>query len=226
MNLRVLQMTDSALPIGGYTHSWGLESAISRGLVCDPESLEYWTGQWLRTSWGPLEGKLAASSYRAVTGNDFKDLAQLNQIADVMIMPPATRQASREMGEQLLALAATWVWCEERLPRVLAAIDDKHFRWHHSVVFGLLGAISAATLREVVTAYLHQATLGMISAGVRAVPLGHTNGQQILAYLQSDIEALTVLISASETETIGSGCPFYEVLCDEQTRLYARMFRS
>ena len=65
MNLCLLQIADSALPIGGYTHSWGLEAAIARGLVHDPESLERWTGQWLRTSLGPLEGVLVASSCRA-----------------------------------------------------------------------------------------------------------------------------------------------------------------
>ena len=37
------------------------------------------------------------------------------------------------------------------------------------------------------TAYLHQAALGMIGAGVRAIPVGHTHGQQVLAYLHDDI---------------------------------------
>ena len=62
MNLRLLQIADSALPISGYTHSWGLEAAIARGLVHDPESLERWTRRWLRTSLGPLEGVLVASA--------------------------------------------------------------------------------------------------------------------------------------------------------------------
>ena len=65
MNLCLLQIADSALPISGYTHSWGLEAAIARGLVHDAESLERWTGRWLRTSLGPLEGVLVASACRA-----------------------------------------------------------------------------------------------------------------------------------------------------------------
>ena len=40
MNLGLLRLADSALPIGGYTHSWGLEAAIARGPVHDPETLE------------------------------------------------------------------------------------------------------------------------------------------------------------------------------------------
>ena len=76
------------------------------------------------------------------------------------------------------------------------------------------------------TAYLHQAALGMIGAGVRAIPVGHTHGQQVLAYLHDDIRDLADGPGRPRPETAGAGCPFYEILCDEQTRLYARMFRS
>ena len=37
---------------------------------------------------------------------------------------------------------------------------------------------------------------------------------------------LAVALRDRDPETAGAGCPFYEVLCDEQTHLYARMFRS
>src|SRR5213080_1481336 len=56
MNLPLLQLGDSALPIGGYSHSWGLEAAIDRGLVRDAASLEGWTHTYLRMTLGPLEG--------------------------------------------------------------------------------------------------------------------------------------------------------------------------
>jgi urease accessory protein len=48
----------------------------------------------------------------------------------------------------------------------------------------------------------------------------------VLAYLHSDIRELVEELRDREPETAGAGCPHYEVLCDEQTRLYARMFRS
>ena len=98
--------------------------------------------------------------------------------------------------------------------------------WHHPVAFGLLGALAGGEPDDVLTAYLHQAALGMIGAGVRAIPVGHTHGQQVLAYLHDDIRDLAADLVDRDPETAGAGCPFYEVLCDEQTRLYARMFRS
>jgi urease accessory protein len=94
------------------------------------------------------------------------------------------------------------------------------------VAFGLLGAVAGGNPLAVLTTYFHQAVLGMIGAGVRAIPVGHTHGQQVLAYLQDDIRQLAAELVDRGPETAGAGCPSYEILCDEQTHLYARMFRS
>jgi urease accessory protein len=225
MNLRLLQIADSALPIGGYTHSWGLEAAIASRLVHDPESLERWVRQWLRASLGPLEGVLVASACRSALRGNAPDLWALNRLAGASIVPPSIRRASREMGEQLIALGLTWAWCAQGLAALVRASTERA-RWHHPVAFGTLGALSGADAEDVLTAYLHQAVLGMIGAGVRAIPVGHTHGQQLLAYLHDDLRALVPSILDREPEAAGAGCPHYEVLCDEQTRLYARMYRS
>ncbi len=226
MNLCLLQIADSALPISGYTHSWGLEGAIARGLVHDPESLERWTRSWLRASLGPLEGVLVASACKAARAGRAAELAALNGIAQASIAPPSTRSASREMGEQLLALASTWAWSAGRLQEFTTPPAETQRGWHHPVAFGLLGALAGATPHDVLTAYLHQAALGMIGAGVRAIPVGHTHGQQVLAYLQDEVRGLVAILCDREPETAGAGGPFHEILCDEQTKLYARMFRS
>jgi urease accessory protein len=130
------------------------------------------------------------------------------------------------MGEQLVALGATWAWSAEGLVPFMQARAEAPDGWHHSVAFGLLGTLAGGDPDDVLTAYLHQAALGMIGAGVRALPVGHTHGQQVLAYLHDDIRDLAPTLVGREPETAGAGCPFYEILCDEQTRLYARMFRS
>jgi urease accessory protein len=226
MNLRLLQIADSALPISGYTHSWGLEAAIARRLVHDPESLERWVSRWLGSALGPLEGVLVAASCRTARLGRFNDLVALNRLAEVSIMPPTIRRASREMGKQLMALGSTWGWSAKGLVPFLGAATEEGEVWHHSVAFGVLGGLAEADPHEVLTAYLHQAALGMIGAGVRAVPVGHTHGQQVLAYLHDEIRDLAVALVDREPEMAGAGCVFYEILCDEQTQLYARMFRS
>ncbi len=237
INLRLLQLADSALPISGYTHSWGLEAAVSERLVRDPATLEWWTRNWLRSAVAPMEGVLVASACRAVADAGGASgrraelaepscaaaLTQLNQLADVSLVIPSIRAASREMGEQLLNLGRTWIWSADALATLA---PDLQGPWHHPVTFGVLGGIAGGVPRDVLGVFLHQAALGMIGAGLRAIPVGHTHGQQILAYLHDELEELAERGAEGDCTTAGSGCPWYEVLCDAQTQLYARLFRS
>jgi urease accessory protein len=135
------------------------------------------------------------------------------------------------MGERLLELAATWEWSAAGLARLLgahdsAAVNPGERGWHHAVVFGVLGALAGAGPVDTMACYLHQAALGMIAAALRALPIGHTHGQQVLAYLHADIDALAAELAGRSLENAGSAAAFHEVLCDEQTRLYTRLFRS
>ncbi len=225
MNLRLLQLGDSALPVGGYTHSWGLETAIARGLVNDAASLERWTRSWLRRSLGPLEGVIVAAVCRSAAEARWPQVLEANSLVDASLNPVSLRTASREMGEQLLQLAATWEWSRSQVAE-LDRSRERNETWHYCVAFGVLAAFAEAAADEALGVFLNQAVLGMITAGVRGIPVGHTHAQQILAYLHGDIEELTQSLARQDFQTAGSGCPYYEVLCHEQPRLYTRLFRS
>jgi urease accessory protein len=216
MNLRLLQLGDSALPIGGYSHSWGLEAVIDRGEVRGAAALERWARLWLRHALGPCEGVVVAAVAR-----DPSSVAAANDLLEASLTPTTLRHASREMGEQLLSLSEVWSW---------AVAASTHLRragaWHHAPVFATLAASAGATPTEALLAYLHQAALGVIGAGVRAVPIGHTHGQQALSRLHDDIRDLADELAGRDLDAAGSVCPAYEVLCDAQTHLYTRLFRS
>jgi urease accessory protein len=228
MNLHLLQLGDSALPIGGYSHSWGLEAAIDSGRVHDPASLETWVRFWLRHGIGPFDAVLVAASCTCAPQQEWSALVWLNTLLWAGSAPPTLRHASRDLGEQLLSLAAAWPWAEASVTRVRAAMAEicETGQWHHPIVFGTLAAAAGARPVDAVAVYLHQATLGCISAGVRAIPIGHTHGQQILARLHDEIGALAEDFAAREPKTAGSFSAAYEVFCYEQSRLYTRLFRS
>jgi urease accessory protein len=218
MNLRLLQLGDSALPIGGYSHSWGLEAGIESGLVTNAASLEQWARGWLRHAVAPLEGVVVAAVAR-----DFSRAAHANELLWASLTPPTLRHASRDLGEQLLALAEAWPWAADATDQLRLSSAGA---WHHAPVFATLAAAAGATARDAALVYLHQAALGVLGAGVRAIPIGHTHGQQVLTRLHDDIHALADELADRELETAGSNCPAYEVLCHEQEHLYTRLFRS
>jgi urease accessory protein len=217
MNLKLLQLGDSALPIGGYSHSWGLEAAIDRGAVRHAAGLELWARSWLTLSLAPFEGVVAAASCRAAIAGGWRLVRDASDLIAASLAPPPLRLASGDMGEQLLALTESWRW---------AASSAAAQPWHHAVVFGVLAAAAGSEPREALAVFLHQAVLGIIGAGVRAIPIGHTHGQQVVASLHDDVLELAERYQARDLETAGSNCPVYEILCDEQSQLYTRIFRS
>jgi urease accessory protein len=223
-NLRLLQLGDSALPIGGYTHSWGLEAAVAQGTVHDAGSLERWVRHWAGHALAPLEGVAAAAVCRAAGDGDWPTAVLANDMLWAGLTPPTLRHASRDMGEQLLALAESWPWAAEVTHQLRRHLGQGE--WHHAPVFGALAAAAGARAREAALVFMHQASLGMIGAGVRAIPIGHTHGQQVLARLHDDLERLAGEVAERPLETAGSSCPAYEVLCHDQSQLYTRLFRS
>ncbi len=226
MNLRLLQLGDSALPIGGYSHSWGLEAAIARNSVSDPASLEQWILCWLELTFTPCEGVVAAAVTRAALCEQWDEVVRGNILLAASLTAPTLRHASRDLGEQLLALAGVWPWAAASTVRLRNENATTPGPWHHATVFGVLAAAAGATPHEALAVFLHQATLGVISAGVRGIPIGHTHGQQLLARLHERIAHLAQTFAERTLDEAGSFSPAYEVLCDEQTRLYTRLFRS
>src|SRR5437868_3344306 len=192
MDLRLLQLGDSALPIGGYSHSWGLEAAIEKGQVWDAFSCEQWMRSWLCHGIGPCEGIVVAAACRAAGRHDWSEIARANEMLWASVAPPSLRHASRDMGEQLLALAEAWPWGHATVENLRRSAKDgpDTNEWHHAPVFGALAAATETSPAEALAVYLHQAALGGIGAGVRAIPIGHSHGQQILARLHTDLESL------------------------------------
>jgi urease accessory protein len=173
---------------------------------------------------GPWEGVIVGGVCHAILEKNWSLVEHANDLLQAGLTPNSLRSASREMGQQLLALAEVWPWAAENMAALRRA--DGSQEWHHAVVFATLAAEAGATSEEAVTVYLHQAALGMIGAGVRAIPIGHTHGQQILARLHDDLMTLAVDLADRDIETAGSFCPAYETLCHAQTQLYTRLFRS
>lgn len=223
INLRLLQLGDSALPIGGYSQSWGLEAAIDAGLVRDAFTLETWLRSWLRYAVGPGEGVVVAAVHRAAAVGDWSTAAEASELLRVSLTPPSLRAASRDLGGQLLLLAEPWMWAKA----TTAALRQRPLaEWHHAAVFGALTAAAGAAPVEALRVYFHQAALGVLGAGVRTVPVGHTHGQQVLTRLHDDVAALADELADRPLHTAGSFCPAYEVFCHAQTGLYTRLFRS
>jgi len=198
---RLLQLASPALPVGAYSYSGGLESAIEAGIVKDAASAERWIGDVLEFSVMRMEAPLLL---RMVEQPD----AQWNEMFLASRETCEFRAETVQMGYSLNRLlpelgVEPCPYEEPSFPAVFA----------HAVRAWGLGA------REALTAYLWAWLENQVMAAVKAVPLGQTDGQKMLLALGARLQ------DVSEEEP-GNFAPGLAMLSSRHESQYSRLFRS
>jgi urease accessory protein len=203
--LHLLQLADSALPVGGMAHSFGLESLVELGFV-QPDGFESFLRDWLAEA-GAIEAAYCARA--CATPEEF---AMLNVRLAARKPARESREASAAMGRRLLDLAARAYGIDPP-----PASGDLQYPCCFGHVAGALG-ISPG---DAAAAFLQQSVAALISAGQRLMPLGHTHAQAILFRLKPAVaKAATATIDAP------SFTPLIETASMCHARLATRLFIS
>lgn len=104
----LLQINDALFPIGGYSHSYGLETYIQKELVSDEESAAEYIRNNLRFSVCFNELLLARLAYEAATQdseNALQELLVLEELAAASRSPEEVRRAGEKMGSRFIKTA-------------------------------------------------------------------------------------------------------------------------
>ena len=230
--LRLLQLVSPALPVGAFSYSEGLEVLVQEGRLCDGAAL----GQWLRAELerGTLtleaaalaELRQALNGWRQGNGQD-PHLAVLELDGWLLALreAPEVRAQQRQMGASLLQLLADLGWplpvgvADAPVPATRPQLSwPAAFAWA-----GLCLEIGSPELEE---AYLYGWTANQISAAVRLVPLGATEGQRLQLQLAPLIAERATELAATDPRDLWSGGVGAGLAQLRHAELYSRLFRS
>ena len=93
----LLQVNDALFPIGGYSHSQGLETYIQRGIVHDVDTAREYITHKIKWNLAYTELLAARLAYEAAEKKDLKELLYLEELLEASRIPMEQREAARKM---------------------------------------------------------------------------------------------------------------------------------
>lgn len=223
--LTLLQLCDTALPIGAFSFSNGLEMYTDKALVTDAATLQTWLETVLHQTVHTGHLLPVALAHRATAAREWALLERLDQQLTAMKHAREVREASAKMGQGLLRLARR-VWPGAAVERCHALRQQGKVLGHHAVVLGLLGCELGLTERVIVQAVGYQWLSGTVASALRLLPLGQSAGQRLLAALLTQLPAIVDDIGQQGWDDLSTATPALDIYAMQHTMLYSRLFQS
>ena len=219
---RLMTWLSPAYPIGAFSYSSGIEWAIEAGDIANAETLKRWLVVMLGMGGGFCDAVFLVHTPRAVVQ---KDNALLGEVAELAAAFAPSKERFLETTAQGQAFLAT---AREAWP--CAAIDRLLKGWGGPVALPVAVGVACAghgvPVAPAVHAYLQAFMTNLISAGVRLIPLGQTEGQRLIATLEPDIAAIAQRALSAQLDDAGTSAFRADLASMHHETQYTRLFRS
>jgi len=223
--LRLQSWLSPAFPIGSYSYSHALEWAVEAGYVLDRKTLVDWLEAGLRYGSGRNEAIFFSVAWRSTIDNN---RAKLFEIAELAAAFRGTSEFALESSQQATACLAAlrqiwpdrvldWLWDILRERRVYPAL---------AVVLGVCSARQGIPASFALPAFLQSYLANLVTAGVRLIPLGQTEGQLVIAELEEVVLAASTQTKLATIEDLGSAAFMVDFGSAMHETQYTRLFRS
>jgi urease accessory protein len=219
---RLMAWLSPSFPVGAFSYSSGLEWAVEAGDVTNAATLRRWLQTIIAHGNGFCDGVFFVHSYRAVADKDERLLHSIAELA-AAFTPSRERQLETTAQGQAFLQTVRAAWSCEALERFAES-------WDGAVAYPVAVAVAVAghgiPLEPALHAYLHAVVANQVSAGLRLIPLGQTDGQRLLAGLQDVIQETCDRALAATLDDLGSAAFRADLASMRHESQYTRLFRS
>jgi urease accessory protein len=216
---RLLQLASPVLPVGAFSYSQGLESAVEAGLVRDRATAERWIGDVAAFSLARWELPVLARLMTAWSAHDAAIAAAWNARFLASRESAELRAETVQMGYSLASLLRQ---LEVEGHAALDALGEPAF----PAAFALAANAWSIEPRDAMTAYLWSWIENAAMAAVKCVPLGQTDAQRMLLAMGARIDGLVTEALGLDDGSMSNGLPNLALLSARHETQYSRLFRS
>lgn len=224
--LTLLQINDSMFPIGGFTHSYGLETYVHRGLVKDVATAESYAATMLRHNVFYNDAAFLHQAYQlCAKRRGWEKFYELDEAITALKAPSEIRTASKKLAIRFLKTTAD-ISPAPRCNKYLQSIKDGHQHGHYPVAFAMYAHAKGISREDALTAFYYNTLNGIVTNCAKMVPISQTAGQQILFRLQPLIRELVAMQETLADELVGLCCIGQEIRCMQHEKQYTRLYIS
>lgn len=214
---RMLQLCSTALPIGAYSYSEGLEMLTEKGIIYNGQTLYHWIEKELKYGLIRVETVILYRLYHYYQEQKFDRINSLNDWLSAMRESEELREQSLQMGKSLYQLIL-------ELDSSFPTIELNQY--NYTTIFALVVSHWKIDIHLSCLGYLQSWVTNLINGGVKLIPLGQTTGQKLLLNCQELIETTVTTIPHIPDEEL-SCCGWGLSLASMQHETqYTRLFRS
>ncbi|WP_255448614.1 urease accessory protein UreF [Telmatospirillum sp. J64-1] len=222
---RLMAWLSPSFPVGAFSYSHGLEWAVEDGLVKDGAALARWVEGVVALGAGRSDAALLLAAHRAVLASDREGLDWAAERGAVLRPTAELGLESSAQGQAFLNTVRA-AWPHPFLEDWAKRLKEMGHPPAYPVAVGVASALAGITERAALAAFLHAFAANLVSAAVRLVPLGQTDGQRAMAALEAPVLAAMEAALRRPLDDLGSSAPMVDwTSCRHETQ-YTRLFRS
>jgi len=223
--LRLQAWLSPAFPTGSYSYSHGLEWAVEEGSVHDRPSLVDWLAADLRYGSGRNEAIFFREAWSAAMRGDRVALLEIAELAAAF---RGTSEFALESAQQASACRSilSRVWRDPLLDEIAETLADRRIPLSLALVLGIRCAKQDIPMVLALPAFLQSYVANLVTAGVRLIPLGQTDGQAAIAALEDTVLATSADVATATIQDLGSAAFMVDLASMAHETQYTRLFRS